>query len=165
MLTHEGVLNEFTNSCIRHFFNFDAKTKLSFVMIHNIIAREINVEDTTDFEIWFGIGQRKVRFSKVDFCLIIGLKSGEPSSTITRVHTPIECGIVMTYWPSLNLNIFYLHRSFTNVTFQFKKPLDSVKIALVLFVVAFLFGYDYRSKVDPWIFNLVGDIQQFNSFS
>ena len=71
----------------------------------------------------------------------------------------------MTYWLSLDLDVFDLQRSFTDATFQFKKPLDAVKIALVLFVVAFLFGYDYRSKVDPWIFNLVGDIQQFNSFS
>ena len=104
-------------------------------------------------------------FSKMEFCLITRLKFGEPSSPITRVHTPIEGGICMTYWPSLNLNVHDLTRSFTDATFQFKKPSDAIKIALVLFVVTFLFVFDYKTKVDPWIFNLVGDIQQFNSFS
>ena len=69
----------------------------------------------------------------------------------------------MTNWPSMNLDAFGLQRSFTDVTFQFKKPSDAIKIVLVMFVVAFLF-YDCRTKVDLWIFNLVDDIQQFNSF-
>ena len=70
----------------------------------------------------------------------------------------------MTYWPSLNLNVCDLTWSFTDATFQFKKPSYATKIALVLFGVTILFGYDYKTKVDPWIFNLVEDIQQFNSF-
>ena len=83
------------------------------------------------------------------FCLIIGLKFGEPSSPITRAHTPTEGGIFMTYWPSLDLDVFSLQWSFTDATFQFKKHLYAAKIALVLFVVTFLFGYDSRTKVDP----------------
>ena len=126
---------------------------------------EINVEDPGVFEIWFGIGQRKVRFSKVKFCLITGLKFGKPSNPITKVYTSIEGGIFMTYWHSLNLNVRDLTRSFTEATFQFKKPSNAVKIVLILFVVTFLFGYDYRTKVNLWIFNLVEDIQQFNSFT
>ena len=117
MLTRERVLNKFTNSCFGHFLNFDATTQLSFVVVHNILAREINVEDPGAFEIWFGIGQCKVRFSKVEFCLITGLKFEEPSSPITKVHTPIEGGIFMTYWPSLNLNVCDLTRSFNDATF------------------------------------------------
>ena len=85
----------------------------------------------------------------MEFCLITELKFGEPSSTITRVHTPIQGGIFMTYWPSLDLDVFSLQWSFTDATFQFKKPLDADKIGLVLFVVAFLFRYDYKIKVDP----------------
>ena len=91
--------------------------------------------------------------------MITGLKFEKPSSPITKVQTPIESGIFMIYWSSLNLNVRDLTRSFTEATFQFKKPSDAVKIALILFVVTFLFGYDYRTKVNPWIFNLVEDIQ------
>ena len=90
--------------------------------------------------------------------MITGLKFEEPSSLIIKVHTLIKGGIFMTYWPSPNLNVFNLTRSFTDATFQFKKPSNAAKIALVLFVVTFLFGYDYRTKVDPWIFNLIEDI-------
>ena len=55
VLTREEVLNEFTNSCFGHFLNFDATTQLSSVVVHNILAREINVENHGVFEIWFGI--------------------------------------------------------------------------------------------------------------
>ena len=127
-------------------------------MVHNILVKEINVEDPSAFEIWFGIRQHKVRFSKVEFCLIIWLKFGEPFSPITRVHTPIEGEIFMTYWPSLNLNVRNLTWNFTDARLQFKKPSDAIKIALVLFVVTFLFVFDYKTKVDPWIFNLIEDI-------
>ena len=87
------------------------------------------------------------------------LKFGEPSNPIIRIYTPIEGGIFMTYWPSLNLNVHDLTQSFTDATFQFNKPSNATKIALVLFVVTFLFGYDCRTKVDYWIFNLMEDIQ------
>ena len=75
MLTRERVLNDFKNSCLGHFLNFDAKTKLSSLMVHNILAKEIIVEGAGDFEIWFGINQHQVRFFKVEFCLITGLNS------------------------------------------------------------------------------------------
>ena len=39
-----------------------------------------------------------------------------------------------------------------------------LKITLVLFVERFLFGADYRKNVSPWLFTLVGDMEQFNSF-
>ena len=39
-----------------------------------------------------------------------------------------------------------------------------MKITLVLFVERFLFGADYRKNVSPWLFTLVGDMEQFNSF-
>ena len=94
----------------------------------------------------------------MEFCLITGLKFGEPSNPIIRIYTPIEGGIFMTYWPSLNLNVHDLTQSFTDAIFQFKKPSDAIKIVLVMFVVAFLF-YDCRTKVDLWIFNLVEDMQ------
>ena len=97
MLTCERVLNEFTNSCFGHFLNFDTITQLSSVVVYNILANEINVEDFGAFGIWFGIGQRKVKFSKMEFCLITRLKFEEPSSPITRVYTFIKGGIFMTY--------------------------------------------------------------------
>ena len=65
----------------------------------------------------------------------------------------------MTYRLGLVLDFFGLQQSFTDATFQFKKLLNVAKIGMVLFVVAFLFGYDYMTKVDPWIFNLVEDMQ------
>ena len=41
---------------------------------------------------------------------------------------------------------------------------DPLNMALVLFVERFLFGADYRKTVSPWLFSLVEDMEQFNSF-
>ena len=47
---------------------------------------------------------------------------------------------------------------------RFEHRDDPLKIALVLFVEKFLFGADYRKTVSPWLFSLVEDMEQFNSF-
>ena len=41
---------------------------------------------------------------------------------------------------------------------------DLLKMSLVLFVERFLFGCDYRKIVSPWLFSLVENMEQFNSF-
>ena len=47
---------------------------------------------------------------------------------------------------------------------RFEHREDPLKIALVLFVERFLFGANYRKTVSPWLFTLVEDMEQFNSF-
>ena len=46
----------------------------------------------------------------------------------------------------------------------FEHQEDVLKMTLVLFVERFLFGTDYKKKVSPWLFTLVEDLKQFNSF-
>ena len=48
---------------------------------------------------------------------------------------------------------------------RFEHREDPLKIALVLFVGRFLFGANYRKTVSLWLFTLVEDMKQFNSFS
>ena len=57
MLTRERVPDDFKNSCFRYFLKFDANAKLSSFVVYNILAKEITVEDASDFKIWFGIDQ------------------------------------------------------------------------------------------------------------
>ena len=65
---------DFAISCFDYFLNFDSKTVFSSVLVHNLLAREITFDGAGDDELWFGIGQRRLRFSKYEFCLLIELK-------------------------------------------------------------------------------------------
>ncbi|KAK3193408.1 hypothetical protein Dsin_024718 [Dipteronia sinensis] len=47
---------------------------------------------------------------------------------------------------------------------RFEQPKDGVKMALVLIANNMLFGQDLRRKVTLWLFELVEDLEAFNSF-
>ena len=52
-------------------------------MVHSLLAREIIVDGVGEFELYFGVGGRRLRFLKYEFCLLIGLKFGG------RTHFPV----------------------------------------------------------------------------
>ena len=54
--------------------------------------KEIVVEGVDQYEIWFGIDQRKVRFSKKKFCLVTGMKFEGLSSISTIELSQSEIG-------------------------------------------------------------------------
>ena len=57
-----GELKDFAKSCFMHYLRFDVDVIFSSILVPSLIAREIKVEGARQYEIWFGIGQRKVRF-------------------------------------------------------------------------------------------------------
>ena len=66
---HE-VLQDFAATCFGYFINFNANTLFSSRLVHNLLAKEIVVDGVGDFELYFGIGGRRLRFSKYEFCLL-----------------------------------------------------------------------------------------------
>ena len=164
MLTRCGELDEFAKSCFGHFLSFDANAIFSSHLVHNLLTREITFEGAGQNEIWFGIGQRRMRFSKYEFCLVTGLKFGGPSNIPSFNSIPVRGGVYQRYWPTMDVNVTRLNQRFIEPGAVFQKPLDAFKIALVLFVETFLFGSDYRKKVSSWLFSLVEELEQFNRF-
>ena len=77
----------------------------------------------------------------------------------------IEGGVLQKYWPNGKIDVVSLQMQLCEQGARFKHRDDPLKIALVLFVERFLFGADYRKTVSPWLFSLVEDMEQFNSFS
>ena len=73
-LERHRVLQDFVATYFGHFFNFDANTLFSSKLVHNLLAKEIVVNGVGDFELYFGISGRWLRFSKYEFCLLSGLK-------------------------------------------------------------------------------------------
>ena len=75
-LERHGVLQDFAATCFGHFLNFDANTLFSSKLVHSLLTKEIVVDGVGDFELYFGVGGRRLRFSKYEFCLLIRLKFG-----------------------------------------------------------------------------------------
>ncbi|XWS23520.1 hypothetical protein CRYUN_Cryun28dG0021400 [Craigia yunnanensis] len=127
------------------------------------MVREIRVESAGEYELWFGIGRSKIRFSKREFCLVTKLKFGCLSNVINEVYEPIDGGIYERYFNNNHdLLVKAFHETFMKVEFKDKK--DALKIALVLFVESILMGQDYRYKVSHWLLRLVEDVKAFNRF-
>ena len=75
-LERHRVLQDFAATCFRHFLNFDANTIFSSKVVHNLLARKIIVDGVGEFKLYFGVGERRLRFLKYEFCLMTGLKFG-----------------------------------------------------------------------------------------
>ena len=132
--------------------------------MHSLLAREIVVDGVGDFELYFGVGGRRLRFSKYEFCLLTGLKFEGQAHFSSYNNSIVEGGVLQRYWPNGKIDVVSLHMRLCEQGARFEHRDDPLKIALVLFVKRFLFGADYRKIVSLWLFSLVEDIEQFNSF-
>ena len=163
-LERHGVLQDFTATCFGRFLNFDANTVFSSRLVHSLLAREIVVDGAGDDEVYFGVGGRRLRFSKYEFCLLTGLKFGGRTHFPAYSNHIVEGGVLQRYWPSGKIDVVNLQTRLCEQDANFTYREDPLKMALVLFVERFLFGADYRKTVSPWLFSLVEHMEQFNSF-
>ena len=123
------------------------------------MAKEIRVEGAGEYELWFGIGRSKIRFSKREFCLVTRLKFGCLSNIINEEYESVDEGYFNN---NPKLLVKALHEAFMKVEFKNKK--NALKMVLVLFVELILMGQDYRHKVSRWLLRLVEDLRAFNWF-
>ena len=105
-------------SCFRHFFCSDIDAIFSLQLVHNLFTRKIVVEGTRQYEIWFGICRRQMRFSKKEFCLVTRLKFGGSSTTDTNVAVLVRNVIHERYEPMMDVEVIALHKKFIDVDFQ-----------------------------------------------
>ncbi|XWS46533.1 hypothetical protein CRYUN_Cryun14cG0075700 [Craigia yunnanensis] len=125
------------------------------------MVREIRVEGTDQYELWFGIGRSKARFSKRKFCLITSLKCGCLSNVSNEEYEAVDGEIHDIYFnKNSDLLVSSIHDAFKIVEFKDKKY--ALKMIFVLFVEQILMGQDYRHKVSLWLLRLVEDIKEFN---
>ena len=104
-LEWHGVLQDFTATCFGHFFNFDANTLFSSKVVHSLLAREIVVDGIRDSELYFGVGERRLRFLKYEFCLLTGLKFGGRAHFSTYNNNIVEGGVLQKYWSNDKIDV------------------------------------------------------------
>ena len=115
--------------------------------MHSLLAREIVIDGIGDSELYFGVGGRRLRFLKYDFCLLIGLKFGRRAHFSTYNNSIIEGGVLQKYLPNGKIDVTSLQNRLYKKGVSFEHLEDLMKIALVLFMERFLVGADYRKTV------------------
>ncbi|KAK2645824.1 hypothetical protein Ddye_021019 [Dipteronia dyeriana] len=132
--------------------------KFSGGVIHRLLLRELHHNGPTD-EMQFMLGNQSVRFSKVEFYLIAGLRFGVVPDTTK--YAAVENGIHQRYFPGVDEVSLKEIRGVVTVA-EFGKAYDTVKLYLIYMLNWILMGVDERFKIPVWKFRLVDDLDAFS---
>ncbi|KAK3229256.1 hypothetical protein Dsin_001137 [Dipteronia sinensis] len=150
----------YTESCFGHFLRIDRGMKFSGSVVHRLLLRELHHDGPQD-EMRFMLGTRSVRFSKVEFCLITGLKFGVIPDT-TR-YKMVQNGIQQRYFNGAADVDYEQLRAVLRIG-VFEEQYDAVKLCLLYMLNWILMGLDEREKVPLWQIRLVEDFDAFDAF-
>ncbi|KAK2638137.1 hypothetical protein Ddye_025932 [Dipteronia dyeriana] len=151
----------FMESCFGYFLTMHRKIKFFDGIIHRLLLRELYHNGPTD-EMHFMLGNQSVRFSKVEFYLITGLRFGVVSDTTK--YTAVENGIHERYFPGADEVSLGEIRGVVTST-KFGKAYDAVKLCLIYMLNWILMRVDERFKIPVWQFRLVEELDAFDAFS
>ncbi|KAK2655262.1 hypothetical protein Ddye_008314 [Dipteronia dyeriana] len=150
----------FMASCFGHFMLMHRELKFSGGIIHQLLLRELDHYGPTD-EMRFLLGNHVVRFSKVEFSLITGLRFGVVPDT--SMYVAVENDIHQRYFPGHDeVSLDDLRVVLTPEEFQ--QAYDAVKLYLIYMLNWILLGVDKRLKIPVWQFWLVEDLNAFDAF-
>ncbi|KAK2658566.1 hypothetical protein Ddye_005099 [Dipteronia dyeriana] len=129
-------------------------------VIHRLLLREVYHYGPTD-EMQFMLGNQSVSFSKVEFCLITGLRFGVvPDRT---KYAEVENGIHQRYFPRVDEVSLEEIRGVVTVE-EFGEAYDVVKLCLIYMLNWILMGVDERFNIPVWQFQLLEDLDEFDAF-
>ena len=163
ILRREGEYELAEETVFRYLLKIPAKHMFAARLIQQLLQREINLEEASPHEIWFSIGGRKSRFSRVEFCLMTGLRFGPLPDIIQRPYVMVAGGIHNRYFDGkIPLLLSEIHNHLA--TKEFHQQGDCLKMALVLLANIVLFGQLSKGKTTLWLLMLVENVDEWNAF-
>ncbi|KAK3211408.1 hypothetical protein Dsin_016114 [Dipteronia sinensis] len=138
----------------------DRGMKFSSSIVHRLLLRELH-QDGPEDEMRFMLGPRSVRFSKVEFCLITGLKFGVIPDTSR--YEMVQNGIHQRYFNGVD-EVDYEQLRAVLLIGVVEEQYDAVKLCLLYILNWILMGLDEREKVPLWQIWLVEDLDAFDAF-
>ncbi|KAF3445278.1 hypothetical protein FNV43_RR14973 [Rhamnella rubrinervis] len=157
---NENQMKLFRESCFGHFLEMH-DIHFSGGIVHHLLMRQLKTQKTE--EMWFGFDGKYARFGKTEFCLIAGLRFGEPPSNIES-RRRFQCR-------RLRDECFNGEQSITSETLQDRflesstwSDEDTVKVALIYFLETVLLGKIRKTLVNNLYVELVDCLDIFNSY-
>ncbi|KAL6561068.1 hypothetical protein OROGR_003788 [Orobanche gracilis] len=97
----EDTIREFRESCLGHFIREEWGGFVSNVALHALFSNEVVRPDAQADEFWFRIGRRLIRFSRLEYALVTGMRFGDSDFDIHGDDVHIE-GSVYDRYPILS---------------------------------------------------------------
>lgn len=142
-------------------------------MVHYVVFRE--VEPSPNFDktaLWFKIGDKVLRFSRVEYALVSGLKFGRTEFNPYRRHRLPSSSIYERLFGANPLTTTAMVRNaFVNKYFEVDEvevtatPEDYVQLSKFLLALTFALGLDQTKKKIPlWLWVLLENKEQWEAF-
>ncbi|KAK2645915.1 hypothetical protein Ddye_021110 [Dipteronia dyeriana] len=150
----------FMTSYFGHFLTMHRPVKFSGGVIHQLLLREVHHNGPSD-EMRFMLGTNEVRFSKVEFYLITGLRFRVVPDTSHYVN--VDNDLHHRYFGGKD-EISSLELRDVLRLIEFQQAYDCVKLCLIYMLNWILMGLDERLKIPVWQIRLVDDLDAFDMF-
>ncbi|KAK2659853.1 hypothetical protein Ddye_006386 [Dipteronia dyeriana] len=127
-----------------------------------LLCRELHFPGACPEEMWFRVKNRAVRFGKVEFLLVTGLRFRLMPESVNSLPKVAPGNVHHLYFGGsptpLNHILGILSRE------EFGEAEDDIQLGYVYFLSHILLGREYRWFVHNWLWGLVEDITGFEAF-
>lgn len=157
----EETVQRFRSGCFGHLLQVSGGTSCN-TALHALLAQEIITPGARDDEVWFRINDQHIRFSCTEYALVTGLNFGSSTFDPHEAHE-MPNGIYQRLLGAAPISIKDLEKKFIGQHIGGSAD-DYLKVANILVLYLMLIGYDTRRHIEEWVWVLVEDAAQWNSF-
>ncbi|KAJ4712512.1 Phospholipase-like protein [Melia azedarach] len=148
----------FKQSCFGHFLDLQS-LGFSGNLVHKILLHEVET-DGDEQEMWFLVGEMPMRFSRMEFALITGLRFGTYPDVDVDSHRLKDLYFGLKPSPTLDdIDIAFHALDFTSID-----DVDAAKVMLYYLLERVVIGRAGRYLADLWLMSLVDDLDEFNRY-
>ncbi|KAL6531362.1 hypothetical protein OROMI_027725 [Orobanche minor] len=167
------AIREMAKSAFGHYMKLPDIVTRSGKVLHYMISRQVTARPELDkTSLWFKVKGKVLRFSRVEFVLISGLKFGPTKTNPYMMNDKIPADSVyarlLDSIPILPVN---LRTKFIDKKFKVNKvevkgsEADYLKLAKVLMASMYVVGLDpNKTKIPNWMWALVEDDEAWEQF-
>ncbi|KAL6556779.1 hypothetical protein OROHE_006655 [Orobanche hederae] len=167
------AIREMAKSAFGHYMKLPDIVTRSGKVLHYMISRQVTARPELDkTSLWFKVKGKVLRFSRVEFVLISGLKFGPAKTNPYMINDKIPADSVyarlLDSTPILPVN---LRTKFIDKKFKVNKvevkgsEADYLKLAKVLMASMYVVGLDpNKTKIPNWMWALVEDDEAWEQF-
>lgn len=148
------------------YLNYDNRTTQSKKCMNYLVSRQVNgTPDPDPNAIWFKVRGQIIRFSRIEFALISGLKFGQSQFNPYQNHQIPATSVYTRLFNNNKMKSIQLWDHFRNDRFIIANAADCVKLCKVLIAAHVVLGLDPNNwKIPEWIWVLVEDEQEWDRF-
>ena len=155
-------LSMFRKTCFGHFLDLDTSLKFSGVMAQSVLLREIEKADAQPEEMWFHLCGHEVRFSVIEFGLVMGLSFNQ--GKVTKQMNTNRNSVRYRYFTPGPITYGEMKEKFTTTLWETEDDEMAVKMSLLYCLNLFLLGADKRRVIEDDVLQMVDNLELFNAY-